>query len=88
LKGTWIEAASEDGFPPRIHSLQDLAAEIGLSLSDEQMRFLERLSARYLPTRYPGMDVEDSDWPVQEYYDKTAEMYAWLRQQLMSNGPS
>jgi HEPN domain-containing protein len=81
LKGLWIER-SEELMPPRTHNLPRLAREAGLALSEDQFRFLQRLSEQYLPTRYGYLDSELPEEAAISYHEQTKEMFEWLRQQL------
>ena len=81
LKATWVEKASE-GVPPRKHDLIALAREVGLELSQEQIDFLGDLSGQYNASRYGDVAVEYSREEAENYYQRTRELFAWLRQQL------
>ncbi|MGQ9571973.1 MAG: HEPN domain-containing protein [Dehalococcoidia bacterium] len=81
LKAIWVEQAPQ-GYPPREHNLVSLAEKVGLQLSAEQLQFLDDLSRQYKPTRYADAAVEYSVEEAENYYRKTEEQFAWLRQQL------
>ena len=79
LKAMWIEQADE-GLPRRTHDLVSLAEELRLSLSEEQLEFLRRLSEQYIPTRYADVSVEYQRQEAVEYLEQTRELFAWLQQ--------
>ncbi|MFQ5880461.1 MAG: HEPN domain-containing protein [Dehalococcoidia bacterium] len=81
LKAMWIGKAPE-GVPPRRHNLVELAEEVGLQLSPEQLSFLSDLSRQYMPSRYGDVAVEYSRQEAENYHRKTRELFPWLRQQL------
>jgi HEPN domain-containing protein len=80
-----VEKAT-DGYPPREHNLTLLAQKAGVDLSKDRKDFFDGLSKQYMPTRYPDVEielgVEYSHEQAQNYYERTAEEFRWLREQL------
>jgi HEPN domain-containing protein len=74
-------------FPPRLHNLLRLLELSALSLSEENKKFLEKLSYYYLESRYPeekkkiSADVNRN--LAQEYFLKTKELFKWLESKLI-----
>ena len=79
LKAALIEST---GDYPKIHDLPALAGRLSLALSEEQMRFLGKLSEQYIPTRYGDEWIEMPREVVENYYRDTKELYLWLLQRL------
>ena len=81
LKAIWVEKASA-GVPPRKHDLVELAQEVDLELSQEWIDFLADLYGQYNPSRYGDVAVAYSRDEGENYYQRTSELFGWLRQQL------
>jgi HEPN domain-containing protein len=79
LKASLIE---KTGQYPKIHDLPRLARKLVLGLSEEQMRFLAKLSEMYIPTRYEDEWVEIPVETAENYYRDAKDLYLWLLQQL------
>ncbi len=77
-----IAESRDPPLPPKIHGLLALARQANGHLSDEQRRFLGRLSRQYIPTRYGGMALEYSREDAENYYAQTKDLFGWLQQQL------
>ena len=74
--------------PPKIHSLERLAALAGLNDVPEGYReFLAHLTAHQSGTRYSGDDMEFGNYTqeiAKSYLDRTKEVHQWLRAKLQS----
>jgi HEPN domain-containing protein len=66
----------------KTHDLPELAGLLGLELDPEQMSFLAKLTEQYLPSRYGDVYIEYSRETAENYYKRTKDLYAWLRQRL------
>jgi len=80
LKAIIAERTQE--FPPRIHQLVRLAEKASLELTEDQTKFLRKLSSYYIQTRYPE-DIADIGKGVdlnlaKMYYEGTKEVFEWL----------
>ena len=68
--------------PPRIHNLMRLAELAGLTLSEERITLLRKLTAYYLQSRYPEeiADLRRSATPemAKKIFEQTGEMVQWL----------
>src|SRR3990172_2288866 len=78
VKAIWVERTPE-GYPPREHDLRSLAEKAALDLSREQTGLLDDLSGQYIPSRYVDAAVEYSREQAQSYYNRTTEVFEWLR---------
>ena len=83
LKATWTERR-EQGTVPRTHNLAGLANDLFAEIAEEDLLLLQRLARQYLPTRYSEYEAEYSAREAGEYYNRTSEIFSWLRQQLTS----
>jgi HEPN domain-containing protein len=80
LKGLIARRAGE--FPPRIHGLVRLAETAAITLEEERLDFLRKLSSYYIQTRYPeeiaALAGSISATQARETLRQTEEMIRWL----------
>jgi HEPN domain-containing protein len=81
LKAIWLDR-NQSRPHPRTHNLAELARQLSLDPSDDQLRFFQRLTEQYLPSHYADYDIEYPEEVGNYYYQHTEDTYAWLRQQL------
>jgi HEPN domain-containing protein len=81
LKASLIER-STSGTVRRTHDLVSLAEELALSLPEEELQLMKRLTLLYVPTRYGDEDVDLELAEVADLLESTVELFSWLRQQL------
>lgn len=78
--------------PPRTHDLLSLLHRAQLTPSQDQLQFLSEINDVSVVTRYPE-DISKlvSQYPepvAREYFDKTREVIAWIREDLRLQGSS
>jgi len=78
LKANWIERA-ESGLPRRTHSLQSLAHELHLGLTESQSALLDYLYEEYTSSRYPDEEALFEAAEVFARYYEIRSLYEWLR---------
>lgn len=77
-------AEFRDEFPPYTHSLAYLLEIAKLEPPEELSDFIYKLSRLSVATRYPK-DLNQFQRPqAKEYLEKTREVFAWIRQRLIS----
>lgn len=73
--------------PPRIHNLFTLAEQTELKLSENQQKFILKLSPHYMGTRYPEDLADMYKKYTYEYasalFDETKELFLWLKNCLI-----
>jgi len=76
-----------ESFPPRLHNLLRLLTLAKLETTDENKKFLEKLSYYYLETRYPEekkkISAQINKTLAEEYLMKTKELFGWLKEKLL-----
>jgi HEPN domain-containing protein len=77
----------EDGFPPRVHNLIDLARKAGISggLTPKQDLLLDELSGLYATSRYPdatGFTLPSDKQQTERILSRTGDLLAWIKKQL------
>ncbi|MBI3361152.1 MAG: HEPN domain-containing protein [Chloroflexi bacterium] len=85
LKGCVVEFADE--YPPKIHMLVRLAEKADVTFPENLKSFVEEMSDKSIPTRYPEEDVTYTESGAHAAVDKTREVLEWLKQQLTSRAP-
>lgn len=82
LKAALIEFAGVT--PQKIHRLENIAHDTGLSFSDSQYDMLTDLSKHYSRVRYPDISrvSYNSKEKVLPIMEKGKEMFQWITQQL------
>lgn len=72
--------------PPRIHNLRKLSELCALSLTDEQVLLLEKLSEFYVESRYPGpwgeAPPEATAAESERLMSAAKKLIAWLKVQI------
>jgi len=84
LKALWCHR--RDDTPPFSHNLAVLSDGLGLALSEEQQRLLDRLTRHYIVGRYPtfkqklaaSLSREDAS----ELLDRTEEFVSWCKKSM------
>lgn len=85
LKACIVEFA--DRYPPHIHILTRLAEIANIGLPEHVKEFVEEMSDRSTPTRYPEEDVVYTEAGALAAVGKTREVLRWLKQRLTSPMP-
>jgi len=90
LKAAVVEFAGEDP-PPKIHGLKRLAEIAGLTITEEQLKFLIELSDQQQRTRYPD-DIRALGRVYTQAYavrilKQTEEFHKWLEPKIKSGQP-
>lgn len=85
LKAIVINETKE--FPPRLHNLLRLAETAKLNITEEERKFLEKLSYYYIETRYPERREKLAEGlnnkVANDYYVKAKELWEKLKKKLI-----
>jgi HEPN domain-containing protein len=81
LKGLFVQNLAET--PPKVHDLVKLAKMAGLSISDNDLRFLNQMNRFNIEARYPEYknnikEIATSKFTL-EKLNKTKEIIQWLK---------
>jgi len=83
LKARIVEFA--DVFPPYTHSLSKLLELAKLDIPEQLSDFIYNMSDLNVATRYPKDLKQFQRAQAREYFDRTREVFSWLRQRLISS---
>jgi HEPN domain-containing protein len=81
LKAIWTEQQGV-GTHPRVHNLVKLAEGLDLDVPAEHHELLVDLTDQVFPSRYPEPGWRYNREIAEEYYNRTLELYSWLRRHL------
>jgi len=81
MKAIWTERHGA-GTHPRVHNLVKLASGLGLDVPIHLRYLIHDLTDQIFPSRYPEAGWRYDREVVEEYYNMSQELFAWLRQRL------
>jgi HEPN domain-containing protein len=81
MKAIWTERHGV-GTHPRVHNLVKLANRLGLDVPAQWHDLLVDLTDQIFPSRYPEAGWRYNREVAEEYYNRSGELFAWLRQLL------
>jgi HEPN domain-containing protein len=81
MKAIWTERHGV-GTHPRVHNLVKLAKRLDLDVPPQWRDLLVDLTDQIFPSRYPEAGWRYNREVAEEYYNKSGELFAWLRQLL------
>ena len=81
LKGAYVKTKGENA--PKTHNLLYLAKASGLFFENKRLEFLGVLMTYQITGRYPDIQNYEPELDkIEEYFEKTKEILAWIKQQL------